>query len=385
MNPLYEAISAACANASAIGLRARLIPAAGLDEDQSFFLLPPTYADLGHLLSPVREDGSHAYVLVDSPQSWANRLEEIADDPACGLPRLVVRVAGQSLSLHQLPHRVYDAILRDAEVDGLPFRASPVGRALVEARPDNASALLRHAPAVLLFGGWDSFSGQGTAGAKFPAALSGQILGFDALPTKKAGVRIDPLGIKLESFQGWESVRPGEMWTDNKADAVLDSSGKPVIVAKPSEVGHGNIPAGDKKKGTPFIEKGVWVSAIELRSALSLTRLRRYRFPVDGQAEAAADHAGRVLLAVLAVRLQAERLARGLDLRAGCELDASDARWTLRAPLVADQALDVTPATAAEAWQAARTAAEAHGIGFAADLECVASARLESLANLAAA
>lgn len=373
MSKLHQVIADACASASAVSLRARLIPASGLAEDSRFFLLPPTYAEVGHLLSPVREDGTHAYVLVDSPQSWANRLEEIADDPALGLPRLGVRVAGRALSLHQLPHRVYDAILRDAEVGGQPFRASPAGRALVESRPDNATALLRQAPAVLLFGGWDSFSGQGSSGAKFPAALSGQILGFDALPTRKAGVRTDPLGISLESFHGWKAAQPGQMWTDREDEAARDDKGRPVV-AKPSEVGHGNILA-------QTVQKGVWVSGIELRSALSLTRLRRYRFPVDGKPSDAADHAARVLLACLAVRLQAERLARGLDLRAGCELDAVDAHWTMRAPLVADRPLDVTPAAAAEAWQAACAAAQTAGLGFAADLECVASARLETLVS----
>lgn len=379
MSQLYEAISAACIEASAISLRARLLPASGLADDARFFLLPPTYAELGHLLSPVREDGTHAYVLIDSPQSWANRLEEVADDPAIGLPRVTVRVGNHALTLHRLPHRIYDAILRDAEIDGQPFRASPAGSALVAARPDHAAALLHQTPTVLLFGGWDSFSGQGVAGAKFPAALSGQIIGFDALPAKKAGVRTDPLGIDLESFRAWKAARPGQMWTDDEAEAEHDEKGKPVV-AKPSEVGHGNILVSDKSKGTPYLEKGAWVSGIELRSALSLTRLRRYRFPLDGRADPAADHAGRVLLAALAVLLQTERLARGLDLRAGCELDAVDARWTLRTPLKADQVLEgVTPEAARAAWQAARAAAVAHGLGFAADLEYVASARLENL------
>ena len=95
MTQLYQAIADACTSASAISLRARLIPASGLADDSRFFLLPPTYAEVGHLLSPVREDGTHAYVLVDSPQSWANRLEEIADDPALARRHLLVRVEGE--------------------------------------------------------------------------------------------------------------------------------------------------------------------------------------------------------------------------------------------------------------------------------------------------
>ena len=66
-------------------------------------MFPPTFVDVGHLTSPVREDGTHEYVLIDSTQSWANRLEEVADDPALGLPRIEVQVGAQSLSACTLP------------------------------------------------------------------------------------------------------------------------------------------------------------------------------------------------------------------------------------------------------------------------------------------
>jgi len=63
---LYETLVAAAHHASAITLRANLIPASALPDDDKFFVLPPTYAEIGHLASPVREDGTHQYILIES-------------------------------------------------------------------------------------------------------------------------------------------------------------------------------------------------------------------------------------------------------------------------------------------------------------------------------
>lgn len=247
-------------------------------------MFPPTVVDVGHLTSPVREDGTHEYVLIDSTQSWANRLEEVADDPALGLPRIEVQVGAQSLSACTLPHRVYDAILRDSTDGTTTFRDTELGRSLVSARPSDATALLRHAPTVLLFGGWDSFAGLKVGAAKWPAALSGQILGFDAQLSRKTGVRVDPLEISIDDFQSYKAAAPAEVWTLDADAAEKDGKGKPVTL-KPSEVGHGNIPA-----AVAF--KEAWVSRIELRSALSITRLRRYHYPVNGVASPERDRDG---------------------------------------------------------------------------------------------
>ena len=145
-------------------------------------------------------------------------------------------------------------------------------------------ALLRHAPPVLLFGGWDSFAGLKVGAAKWPAALSGQILGFDAQLSRKTGVRVDPLEISIDDFQSYKAAAPAEVWTLDADAAEKDGKGKPVTL-KPSEVGHGNIPA-----AVAF--KGAWVSRIELRSALSITRLRRYHYPVNGVASPERDRDG---------------------------------------------------------------------------------------------
>lgn len=367
---LYQKLSNAAADASVITLRAGLISATALPGDDRQLVFPSTYAEVGHLCSPVREDGSHEYVLIDSTQSWANRLEEVADE-LDGLPRLEVDVAGQTLSAYKLPHRIYDATLRDSELDGVPFRKTDLGKALTSARPDNATALLRHAPSVLLFGGWDSFAGIKVGAAKWPAALSGQILGFDATLARKAGLRSDPLGITLDQFRAYKAADPAQFWTMDEDKAARDEKGK-AITLKPSEVGHGNILA-------ELVHRGAWVKRIELRNALSLTRLRRYHFPVDGKVSAEADQAARALLVCLAVLLLAERLEQGLDLRAGAELDVTSVSWSIRQGLSGDTPLEVTAVSAQQALQSAREAAARQGLDFDGTTRFQASERLQKL------
>lgn len=353
---LYQQLAEAAAQASVITLRAKLISATALPGDERQLVFPSTYAEVGHLCSPAREDGSLEYILIDSTQSWANRLEEVADE-LTELPRIEVDVAGQVLSAYKLPHRVFDATLRDSELGGVPFRTTELGQSLVAARPDNATAMLRNAPTVLLFGGWDSFSGIKVGASKWPAALSGQIIGFDATLARKAGMRSDPLGITLDSFHAYQAAEPGKFWTLDEAEAAKDDKGKPITL-KPSEVGHGNILA-------QIVHKGAWVKGMELRSALSLARLRRYHFPVDGKDRAETDRAAHTLLAALSVLLLAERLDRGLDLRAGAELDVTEAAWSVRRGLAGDQPLAVDTESARQAFHQAREAAAHLGLGFA--------------------
>lgn len=106
MSDLYAALRQASASGSAITLRATLVSTSSIEGDAKQYVFPPTYAEVGHLTSPIREDGTHEYVLIDSNQSWANRLEEVADDPSLGLPRIDVQIGDQTLSAYRLPHRV---------------------------------------------------------------------------------------------------------------------------------------------------------------------------------------------------------------------------------------------------------------------------------------
>lgn len=369
---LYESLLSAAEHASAITLRANLIPANAVAGDEKFFVLPPTYAEVGHLASHIREDGTHEYILIDSPQSWANRLEELLDRPEVGVAPIRVQAAGHTLSINQLPHRVFDALLRDSELDGKAFRETALGQSLTQASADNATALLQSAPGTLLFGAWDSFAGARMGAAKWPAALSGQIMGFDALQTKKAGIRMDPLNIAKDAVTGFKSESRAESWTTDETHAVKDPKGNPVPVGKASEIGHGHILA-------ELATKGAWVSRIELRSSLSLTRLRRYHFPVNGQPSEAADLAARTYLAALALWLMHTRMMAGLELRAGAELDATEATFLVRKPLEGDVALSLSGDAVAQALAKAIAKAREAGFTFAGPTVFAASARLTRL------
>jgi CRISPR-associated protein Csb1 len=113
----------------------RLQPAGGKGDK----IFPPTYPGNGQNARPVhvKEDRRIAgavvpCVLIDSVQSQANRFEEAllaaAGEGRFTLPRIVVDFSktqvgdiGEITSL-EAPHRVFDAILRDSDLDGVRFR-----------------------------------------------------------------------------------------------------------------------------------------------------------------------------------------------------------------------------------------------------------------------
>jgi hypothetical protein len=74
------------------------------------------------------------------------------------------------------------------------------------------------------------------------------------------------------------------------------------------------------------------------------------------------------LLVCLSAALLAERLARGLDLRAGAELDTRSSQWLTRASLADDLPLEVTVSAARKALEQAKADAAKLGLGFANDV-----------------
>jgi CRISPR-associated protein Csb1 len=163
-------------------------------------LLPPTYAGGSHNLTPPRPDGSSAWCSLDSPASVANRLEAALAATFPELAPLRVRVGDVTLSTLQLPHRLFDAILRESQLNGTLWLDTDIAKAVQAARPETAYPLLQWDPALLLLGGWDSTKlGRRTKAvreAKYPAALSCEIVATDVIPINRAGSRIDPLGIE---------------------------------------------------------------------------------------------------------------------------------------------------------------------------------------------
>lgn len=307
----------------------RLQPAGGVGDK----LFPPTYPGEQHRDPPRhvferrRNDGKDVWcVLIDSVQSQANRLEEALLSAATdgdALPLPYVTVDFSDAGLHPLeritsleaPHRVYDAILRDSFLDGVPFMQSEQGRRLAAAKPADATALLELSPTALIFGAWHSQGEGGGLGAKFPRALVSEIIGVDtpvevemdpqARTTeprnagRRTGSRIDPLGVlrKVEVFKGpagWSTEQGG--------------AGKGAKKVRPSEINHSNI--------APSIQPlGVTCAYAEHRAVITLAGLRRLRF-----GGGARDTAGRALLAALGLVALCEQDAYGYALRSRCDL-----------------------------------------------------------------
>ena len=273
------------------------------------------------------EDGRRELwcVLIDSVQSQANRLEEALRDCAdegLPIPRVTADFSGQGLepltrvTSLDAPHRIYDAILRDSLLDGVPFMKSEAGRRLAAATKADATALLELSPTALLFGAWHSQGEGGGLGAKFERRIVSEIMGVDVpveevvadrrtgelavrSAARRGAVRIDPAGVlsKVEVFKGPDG------W-----DLDAKGAGKGAKKVKPSEINHSNIIA----KLQPL---GVTCDHAEHRVTLSLAGLRQLRFGDPERTEA-----GRALIAALGLLAVVEQDARGYALRSRCEL-----------------------------------------------------------------
>jgi CRISPR-associated protein Csb1 len=214
----------------------------------------------------------------------------------------------------ECPHRVFDAINRDSLDGDVPFRYAPIGKAVTEASPRNATALYINAPSALLFGAWDSTGPKGGRGSKFERAITSEIVATNIALGKTTSSRIDPLGIEKDVVKIYET---DDGWTLDPKKAPKDA--KPV---RPSEVNHGNIrPSIDSAAG------GVTAEAIDATTVLSLIQLRRLSFPVDaegtpfdGEAEAEGSDAARATLAALGLAATALAFEAGFDLRSRCVL-----------------------------------------------------------------
>jgi CRISPR-associated protein Csb1 len=371
---LYQAVLAAVTDSTAIRVQARLVTISG-----SRHILPPTYAvkdnnDPTHNLAPPNADGIHPWVGIDSAASFANRIERRLLEAGLGLDPLRVRCErGEvTLSTLQLPHRCFDAILRDSELAGTSFRETEIGRALIAASPADASALFRYDPAVLLLGGWESTSLRGNErarGQKWPAVVVAEISGTNAIPLWRPGGRIDPLGI-VRDGNGvvLAGTRSGKSVTVDDVDYRAEGDvGDGEIQADPSHINHGNIPPTLKPKG-------VLVDSIQLHGSVSLARLRRYRFGGDE----ARDQAARALLAVLGLLGIHEEMRLGLDLRRDCELVVDSANWSLLRP-GDEQPLALDAGALESALREAKEEAARRGLSFAEPVEFTAKANLETL------
>lgn len=338
---LTKAVSGACA---AIRCNTRLQPAGGLGDK----VFPPTFVadDKNNPLKYAHESrrigGQDVkVVLLDSVASQANRMEDALlaawEAEQLNFPVIGVDFTGETgmedlgfLTSLQAPHRIADALLRDAiwkdeaNQRAMPFRESPEGQAYTAASFKNATAVYRLCPTALVFGVWDSTGPRGGMGAKFQRALVSEIVGIGFVAGVKTASRIDPAGIESKVNVYHLKSDPSD-WTASVDEAQKDKKGEPLLFnrsgaegkGKPSAVNHSNVaPNKDDTAG------GVTFDHALQTTVLSLPALRRLRFPVrvDGSAVAAdqriaAENAARTALAALALAAVAVQRERGYDLR----------------------------------------------------------------------
>lgn len=333
----------------AFRVRQQLQPAGGPGDK----VFPPTYATGDNRLKYAGEtrriNGQDVpCVLLDSVASQANRMEEALltaweqgalDFPVIGVDFRAddeLRDLG-ALTTLQAPHRIADAILRDAVTDdGVLFRETPAGRAYTDATFRNASAVYALCPTALVFGVWDSTGPKGGLGAKFQRAVTAEIVAVGASAGRKVGSRIDPLGIQA-NVPVYHRKDDESDWTIEVSEAKHEKN-KPVAFSrkgaegkgKPSAVNHSNIaPSIDEFAG------GVTFDHATQTVVLSLAALRKLRFVTDAKGEplgaraATAASAARVALAALGLAAIVHQQAQGFDLRSRCLLVAS-APFTLQ-------------------------------------------------------
>lgn len=307
---LKDAVNAA----SLVRFRLRLSPA-----NDDGLVYPPTYESGKHIFRPAWIDGiERQAVLLDSVQSQANRLElailEATRRGEIAYPDVVVDIEAstghETYSVLELSHRIYDAALRACKVDGKLFPETDVGKAVADARQERATALFEHAPLMLLLGGWNSHGGGGPLVAKLQRLITSEVIGLDAKPVERGAVKFDPMDIRKSAGPVFESKDSARLYeTDSKSPLVKDAKkGK-----KPSEIGLGNVPA--------YGERGAVITEARMTSLVSMTAMRRLRFPdQQNKYSTARDSAGRAATAALGVFALASQIRSGFCFRSGCDL-----------------------------------------------------------------
>jgi len=315
---------------AAFRCRRRLQPAGG-EGDKVF---PPTFAGAMYAIEKRRvkdREDPVTCVLLDSVQSQANRMElalqEAVDGGQIKLPLVevdfsehdptgdveadleagrLIDAVGKITSL-QVPHRLADAILRDSELDGRPFRHSETGKALNTVSLANATPLFELCPTALLFGMWDSTGPKGGLGPKFERAVVSEIVGIGAeVGDLLRGVRRDPLEVRA-------AVK-----VEKNVDGSWEVAGSKTMGAvSPSEINHSSVPYPKRRdqKSDDNYYAGVTLEYAEQVTTLSLIALRRQRFPVNGENNEAADAAARTLLTALGLCAATLAFENGVGLR----------------------------------------------------------------------
>jgi CRISPR-associated protein Csb1 len=307
-------------SARALRARALLEPIDGPDGR----IFPPTAMpadkrdkETGHVFEEGR-DGLR--VLVDSCASQANRQElallQAREAGRIELSDIEVDLNGTAsvrkrVSTLEMPHRIADAILRDSEIDGIAFTASPIGQRILSASFRDLSAILEASPASLVFGTWFSQHGLGSWGLKIERASASEIWGYGAQRGKAVGSRIDPLNLTTMPIY----ATPDGSWTTDEGEAVKDGKGRAAPFGKKtktSELNHSNIPP-------TVVDRGVICDRYDMRWSLNGAAIQRQGF--GSQERDVAAHRYLAALGLLARVLAHED---GYALRSRCLLLATE-------------------------------------------------------------
>jgi len=361
----------------AFRIRQRLQPAGGAGDK----IFPPTYATgdrtLKYAVEVRRIDGQDVTcVLLDSVASQANRIEEALLDAwregSLTFPVIGVDFTGDhglddlgQVTTLQAPHRIADAILRDAtDVDGkVLFRDLPEGRAFSDATTRNATAVYQLCPTALVLGVWDSTGPKGGLGAKFARALTSEIVAVGAQEGVKVASRIDPLGVQA-NVPVYHRKDNENDWTIEATEA-KHTGGKPMMFVRSKGDGKGKASAINHSNIAPTIDAfagGITFDYAMQTTVLSLPGLRRLHFvtKLDGKPladRAAAEQAAHVALATLALAGIVHLRDRGYDLRSRCLL-VPDGPLAIEA-MHADGSVEVVDLDAPSVATLMRDAAEA--------------------------
>lgn len=315
-------------NAPALRLRVRLQPAGGAGSK----VMPPTYAGqdergrtkASYVVEERVIDGEkHPCTLLDGVASQANRMEEsleedLNSDSALELPRVLVNQGIWGLhSALAFPHRVFDAHVEDALLEGTRFGDTDVFRSLATVTRKKALPVMERFPVALVLGGWASRAKDPQGATRLARLLTSEIIAVGSQEGERIASRIDPHPIS-NAVDVYEA--PGSRFTLDEAEARKDEKGNALKfrgegrAGRPSQAGYGNVAPTLAAHGGITMLYGLQIATF------SLAGLRECRFGTDGAADVPRDVAGRVMLAALGVRLLDLLLDRGYDLRSGCLL-----------------------------------------------------------------
>lgn len=320
----FQRILAACAedgSMAGIKFKRKLQPVAGTGDAVN----PARYP--GNRFHRIRRctasGGSEDMICIHGKAAQARAMKMQASK--LGAPEFIMDFSAFDLPPHldkqvssfSFPHGPADAwLVHSAFEDGSPFRLSEVGKAILDATPRNAHALIAWFPTALLSGFWQSHRGSRKSQAKLARIMNSSIWGIRPVwidgkgseyadPTVPS-VKSDPLNLPSETISFDKS--------DIESTLEIAEGGK----QKSSEAGFGQ--AITAKQDEPLAP--VHFESIEQTAWMSFAGLRTLHLGDGIAAEQTA--AARALIAAFGMALNELAFGRPFHLRSGTDFLIAD-------------------------------------------------------------